>query len=390
MSVPGFIANFFIRLPNSDIFPLSLKIGPEMQSIELKKLLEASLTKFGHSPLYADRMRLIYQNKEMPDDKNLSEFPFGRSSSPDIIEVVVKMTGPARTKHFEYREFVRSISPEDGQTLVPLNTAIAIQFASNHAGYSLSLSCLRDSPHCASMEPKFGDMLALLGGDPAVARERGFAQWTKERYSQRVLLLQIDPSAALKMFPQPRHASRSSPKKSEQKLHEKKERPTTYLDSKRYWVDGVNEGYCGGDVHSWQRYTTTHPVDVSISETSWNLATETAYPAVPIVPDAADKPTVSSDQQWCNVRWDDESYGDDQHAAPSSAFAIPDELTRVSCLTLTPIEPLLPSTMYAVLLMNSVPVLPVADCHTHWSAFTGAGLTGEDRLFSFTTDSLGP
>ena len=415
------LLRFNVRLPDGEELPLLVQADPEMRCEALKQMLEANLCRYGLSPLHADRMRLVHRNKELPDSKLVSDYSFS-SSEPTPIEVVVKMGSISvldQPRLFEYREFVRQIFPQNGATQVPVDTVIHVQFGASLSGYCCSLAFLRNSSSWVSPDPHFGDMLAHFGNDAALAKERGFVQWTPGRYPQRVLLLQVDAPVAAKLFPPPRKRVKGSPARH----HGGKERPdagsgisTTFLDSRRYWHRGVNEGYWGGDFHSWQRYTAHAPVEVMLSESPWPVPGlgGTAYPTEPeplpnllhaapgpslasaaaaataagavaagagagagVEAGAGAEPTPAAGEPPLRL------LGTDASSRPDLAIA--DSLTQTTTLTLRPMEPLLPATTYAVLLMNSVPTLPSGDCLAGWSAFSGVGLVAEDSLFHFTT-----
>ena len=372
------IREFEVRLPSGDVLPIEFKAGPEMLGLAMKQFIEASLCPHGYSPLHADGMRIVHNNREITDDTILSEFHFDSPpTAPVPVEVLVKMGGGSkvtRPRLFEYREFVRQISPSDGATKVPLDATIHIVFGANLSGYCVSLAYLRDSSTCAfsSPDPLFGNMHAQFGNDSTLARERGFVQWSKEKYKQRVMLLRLEPAAALKFFPprRPHHNQQHEPAR-------RSDASSMFLDSKRYWDKGINEGYTGGDEHSWQRYSSMPPVDAVVSESPWPVLGlhEPAFPPLP----TQFGPPPSAEE-------DVPREGEPEFSTGlGSAHTIADAASRSTVLTVRPLEPLLPRTHYAVLLMNSAPTVPAGDCEAAWSAFAGTGLVSEDILFSFST-----
>ena len=372
------IREFEVRLPSGDVLPIEFKAGPEMLGLAMKQFIEASLCPHGYSPLHADGMRIVHNNREITDDTILSEFHFDSPpTAPVPVEVLVKMGGGSKVKRprlFEYRDFVRQISPSDGATKVPVDATIHIVFGANLSGYCVSLAYLRDSSTFAfsSPDPLFGNMLAQFGNDSTLARERGFVQWSKEKYNQRVMLLRLEPAAALKFFPprRPHHNQQHEPAR-------RSDASSMFLDSKRYWDKGINEGYIGGDEHSWQRYSSTPPVDAVVSESPWPVLGlhEPAFPPLPT--QFAPPPSAEEDVP---------REGEPEFSTGlGSAHTIADAASRSTVLTVRPLEPLLPRTHYAVLLMNSAPTVPAGDCEAAWSAFAGTGLVSEDVLFSFST-----
>lgn len=429
MSVSPLI-RFAVRLPDGEELPLLLQTSPGMQCKALKQLLEVGMCKYGLPPLLAERVRLLHRLKELRDEAFVSDCGFSLTE-PEPIQVVVKVAGMSvmdEPQLFEYREFVRCVDPPNGATKVPLKTSIHIQFGCNHAGYCISLSNLRDASSWSSPDPRFGDMVRQLDGDIHLAKEKGFVQWTQEKHPQRVLLLQLDAESAAKMFPPPRRPPKAaSPAKPVRGATTEKVSATTtmvtasagaavapcggiisttFLDTKRYWHRGVNEGYSGGDFHSWQRYTSRPPVDTTISEHRWPVPhlNDTAYAVEPVPytrwrrdPDLDPDPDQDQDKDQDPDPGQDQDQDQEELTAPqllrllesavslNHASTIADEYTHVSTLTLRPMEPLQPATTYAVLLMNSVPTMPVGDCLASWAAFSGVGIVAEDCLFSFTT-----
>ena len=416
------LLRFAVRLPDGEELPLLLQTSPGIQCKALKQLLEAGLCKHGLPPLLAERVRLLHRLKELRDEAFVSDCGFSLTE-PEPIQVVVKVTGMSvmdEPQLFEYREFVRRVDPPNGATKVPLKTSIHIQFGCNHAGYCISLANLRDASCWSSPDPRFGDMVRQLDGDIQLAKEKGFVQWTQEKHPQRVLLLQLDAETAAKLFPPPRRPPKAaSPVKPARGAATEKATATTtatmvtasagaavapcggiisttFLDTKRYWHRGVNEGYSGGDFHSWQRYTTRPPVDTTISEHRWPVPhlNDTAY-AVEPVPYTGGRRNPNQDQDQDQEQ--EQEQEQEELTAPqllrllesavslNHSSTIADEYTHVSTLTLRPMEPLQPATTYAVLLMNSVPTMPVGDCLASWAAFSGVGIVAEDWLFSFTT-----
>jgi hypothetical protein len=375
------IREFEVRLPSGDVLPIEFKAGPEMLGLAMKQFIEASLCPHGYAPLHADGIRIVHNNREITDETILSEFRFDSPpTAPVPVEVLVKMGGGSRVTRprlFEYREFVRQISPADGATKVPLDATIHIVFGANLSGYCVSLAYLRDSTTCAfsSPDPLFGNMLAQFGNDSTLARERGFVQWSKEKYNQRVMLLRLDPATALKFFPPRRHHHYHG--QQHEQPARRSDASSIFLDSKRYWDKGVNEGYIGGDEHSWQRYTSSPPVDAVVSETPWPVL-GLHEPAFPPLPAPFGPPPLAEDEA--------PKAGEPEFTTGlGSAYSIADATSHSTTLSIRPLEPLQPRTHYAVLLMNSAPTVPVGDCLTR-----NMGVGVASWLSIFKCNSLSP
>ena len=349
------LLHLVFRLPSYDLLPLTVEISAVMTTLHLKQCLEASLPKHGHAVLLAESMRLVHRGRELQDDEvlHLSSLfshppsqacPHSSSSSPPpcttTIEVIVKVCCArlSAPRLYDYAEFVRQVTPADGAKNVVIDAVIRLRLGCNAAGMSLHLESLVAARHS-------GDMVASLG--QASARDRGFVQWTGagKAVQQRVLLLEADPA----LF-----ASRR------------------LVDARRYWHSGVNGGYVGGDVHSWQRYTASPPVGARITLDGCWPSPGISDPAVPTTPITA-PPNVDAASQFSAA------------AASAAACSIADDAAATHTVTLRPNEPLRPATLYALLLMNSVPTCPAGDCEAGWAAFRGAGIVAEDRLYTFTT-----
>lgn len=247
------------------------------------------------------RIRIVYKLKEYKDNEDLS---FIDTIPNCILQVVYRMVNvDDEQTQMEYSGFITSFSPTEGCVTVPVTDSIRIHLAPNGFGHVIRIAALLDD----SMLPlrHSGDMLAQLKGDIAQAKERGFCQWTDQTHMERILLLEVDDHLDLR------------------------------LESIRYYTYGVNAGYCGGDHHSWQRYTKNYPVECKITVTDVH---------------------------------EEEGGGEEHHL-----------------ITLQPYAPLKYSTSYALLLGNNVPTVPVGSITAPWTAFAMGGVN-EDKLFIFRTE----
>jgi hypothetical protein len=247
------------------------------------------------------RMRLLLRYEELEDSTSLT---FLQNEYSCTLHLVYRMVDvhPDETQ-MDYNGFIRSITPAEGTVSVAVTESIILHVSPNQYGHVIRLNALVDS----SLLPlKYdGDMLAQFQGNRRKAEDLGFKQWTNQTYLERILLLQVDDHLDLR------------------------------LDSIRYNLYGINNGYMGGDMHSWQRYTTEHPVECKITVTDLH----------------------------------EEDGGGDEH----------------SIITVKPYGPLKYSTHYALLLCNNVPTVPAGSIAAPWTAFTMGGVS-EDKLFIFKTE----
>ena len=247
------------------------------------------------------RMRLLHNYEEMDDNDSLRNL---QESGRETLQVVYKMYGfDEEHTQMEYTGFIRSISHENGTFNKSVHDPIKIHFAPNQHGHVVRLTALLDST--AMLHRHDGDMLGHFRGDRKQAADRGFQQWTEQTHLERLLLLEVENDLDVR------------------------------VDVIRYYTYGVNNGYLGGDCHSWQRYTRKFPV-------------ECKYAVKPL--------------------HEDEDGGEEHFV-----------------VSMQPYEALKYSTYYAVLLMNNVPTVPVGSVSAPWTAFTVGG-TNEDKLFIFKTE----
>ena len=119
---------------------------------------------------------------------------------------------------------------------VDVSTPIKITLQSNISNLSLYVPALVDN-EALSLNKSNGDMASNLG--LAEAKKRGFVKWTNEIYRQRILLLEVTDAVISSDIIE------------------------TELDKRKYDTNGINKGYIDGDVHSWQRYTSSLPIECS-------------------------------------------------------------------------------------------------------------------------------
>jgi hypothetical protein len=250
--------------------------------------------------------------------------------------VVVQRSSNARANTVEYAEFVRFAYPELNTSqrstihFPPTNGCIVLKFGVSHKRQrklGLCAAALVDFRAMPTCQPQ--DMVHNLGGNMREARRRGYVQWTEKDYPQRIFLLRLSGDAASFGF-----------------------NDFSNIERLRYSAAGVlNNGYAGGDSRSWQRYTTEHPIPCNVTE-------ETVYEFHhPVCTESA------------------------EHAGTD------EEGEEVSVVRVAPSVPLAPSSYYAVLLANGVPVVPTEGSQGDILGFTCAGTT-EDLLIVFKTADL--
>ncbi len=230
------------------------------------------------------------------------------------------------TERFEYGNFLRKSQPPHNTLNVPVDSEIRLVFGPHSSGAHLVFSAMLDHsewvPYLQSLggltpgsstsdhpSPKqmlnkctdedsqesrvhdmpvlaaWGDMARFYDGNLHSAKERGFVKWVNMQFTQRLFLVE-----AAKDLEQ-RQPLRKEGKAAEMNVnqaeddislssgmqsvgswdpaanHTEKKQLTArnfLIDQIRYNWRGINRGYCGGDIHSWQRYTNVMPIDVKI------------------------------------------------------------------------------------------------------------------------------
>lgn len=286
-----------VQLPSYDIIEVDYYSSKNynIKVIDIKNRISDS-----SEGLDPRRMRLLYKHKELCDDEELVRYGI---SSADTVQIVYKVINvdPGCTQ-FYFKEFVKSINPDDGSFNVPTSSSISLYFGPNDCGHFIKSKTLVD---CATLLPLYeGNMLKYYGCVQEAARH-GFVQWTDCLIQRKLILLKIG------------------------------DRLNSQLESIRYNVAGINNGYCQGDSCSWQRYTKFLPIDC----------------------------TYTIDAQQGESKEDKASY----------------------CITMQPTRLLENNTYYATMLCNNVPTFPVSLVEAHWMAFTSGG-TCEDKLYIFKTE----
>jgi hypothetical protein len=247
------------------------------------------------------RIRLLLKYAELQDNESLTLL---QNEYNCTLQLVYRMVDVRPDEaQMDYGGFIRSITPPEGTVNVAVTDSVILHVSPNQYGHVIRLTSLLD--HTLLPLTYEGDMLAHFKGNRRKAEELGFKQWTDQTQLERILLLEVDDHLDL------------------------------HLESIRYNTYGVNNGYMGGDTHSWQRYTKVYPVECKITVTDLH----------------------------------EDDGGGEEH----------------SIITVKPYGPLKYSTHYALLLCNNVPTVPMGSISAPWTAFTMGGVN-EDKLFIFKTE----
>jgi hypothetical protein len=139
-----------------------------------------------------------------------------------------------------YEEYIEDTIPENGEEDVPILTHPFIKFKPNSRGGRIFVSALENVD--SGFRTTLDDMSACLGDELAAALHH--VKWTSRDFCCRAFLLELSPDVTEVSFKYRRYSS---------------------LDN--------NRGYEGGDAHSWQRYTSSLPVDATVvaSNESYSL-----------------------------------------------------------------------------------------------------------------------
>lgn len=163
-------------------------------------------------------------------------------SDGTVIDVVMRHGEMVHRAAFGalYEDYIEDTIPENGEEDVPIFTQPFIKFKPNGRGGKLFVSALENVD--SGFRTTLDDMSACLGDELAAALHH--VKWTSKEFSCRAFLLELSSDITDISFKYRRYSSRDN-----------------------------NRGYEGGDAHSWQRYTSSHPVDATVvaSNESYSL-----------------------------------------------------------------------------------------------------------------------
>lgn len=239
--------------------------------------------------LMRDRVKLVCNRIQLLPGNTLQEHGVREGS---IIEILLRLGAPViDPADVTYDQFIIDTLPRNGDANIPLSIQPLLMLKKNRKGLSLFFPSL-ENIHAYGVAST-GDMRSYLGEE--LSASMGFVKWTEAEHAARVLLLEVKMDILVN------------------------------IEQVKYSWRAKDQLYTGGDVHSWQRYTRSQPVD--------------AY--------------VHIDEPAQTVR-------------------------------LLPTGSLKPGTTYAVLLMNGVPTILPDEAAEPWFSFTRPGMM-EDKLIFFKT-----
>ena len=282
-------------------------------------------------------MQREYTVVEMTEDSLLQQYNL---TEQDIVDVIYKMQ-PINALHGEllpnsnktsfisyenltFHQYLKEVTVISNNNFVDINQAINVDVStpikvvlkSNLSNLSLYVPGIVDN-EALSLEKSNGDMARNLG--LAEAKKRGYVKWTNEEYRQRILLLEVTDAVISSDIIE------------------------TELNSRKYDVNGLNNGYIDGDIHSWQRYTSSLPV-----ECSYNIEDNDIFA------------TIHSD--------------------------------AAVTITMKPYGPLKHNQYYIILFQNNTPIVPVGDrlnnqnsIDYYYSEYSYVNNTIEDKIYIFKT-----
>jgi len=278
-----------------------------------------------------------YTVVEMAEDSLLHQYNL---SEQDVVDVICRMQ-PINALHGElvpnsnktsfinyenltFTQYLKEVTVVYDNNHVDINQAINVDVStpikivlkSNIANLSLYVPALLDN-EVLSLDASNGDMANNLG--LTEAKKRGFVRWTNETYRQRILLLEVTDAVI-----------------SSDIIEEE-------LNKRKYDTNGLNNGYIDGDMHSWQRYSSSLPV-----ESSYNIEDNDIFA------------TIHSD--------------------------------AAVTITMKPYGPLKHNHYYVLLFQNNAPIVPTGDRNQNqnsidyfYSEYSYVNNTIEDKMYIFKT-----
>lgn len=275
------------RLPNGDVFEYTCRDNAVANDFVQRICVSAMKIKMGIEP---SRMSFACRNAKINPYESFKSLGI---TSGDTLEVLLRFDQTILPSEVCYDNFIESFEPTDGEQNVAVDIQPLFQFKENGNGLSLYISSFADR-NSLPCDLDSADMDVVLG--PVKASEKGFVKWTDTIYPSRIFLLEMTNP----------HMQELSKKM-------------------RYNIFGINDGYAGADVHSWQRYTTKPPVP-------------------------------------CYVHVDE---------AAMQVRLVPEESLQYG-------------TTYCIVLQNGMPIPPVGRVTASLFSFTGRGVC-EDKIVTFRT-----
>lgn len=239
------LVNLKLKLPNFDIIDVHIMVVPSTRIADIVDSIRQD-PRFNY--LEGSHLRFIHKYMELDAEACFVDCAI---SNGDTIELVVKMAEDLLvSREVEYRHFLRSSSPCDGETGVSVNVVINIVFGPSKRGLVVHIPSLLSFEALLPAVYHYGDMEAALG--PHMARHKGLGPlWTRHVFHNRILLLELK--------------SKNSAEDNEFRDH---------VEKVGYSWRGVNDGYFEGDVHSWQRYTTELPIECRVGSTTAGMGVD--------------------------------------------------------------------------------------------------------------------
>lgn len=277
------------RLPNAEIMTLDIS---GLESLYIRDLKQ-KLSQEG-CPIPASKMKLVFKHRGIEDRELIGDVCL---QDGDLVFIVLSTTH--REAYYpKYDDFILITNPKHLAVNVPVDAVITVSLKMSSMNQAIYTNALMSD--CPVRSLRSGNMVANLLNDTTMAEDRGYRQWTKAEVAHsQVLLLQVADDLDLR------------------------------LNDLRYDVSGINAGYDGGDMHSWQRYTKSMPIECTVLVSHFNDA------------------------------W------------PHS-------------IRVQPADPLAYNTQYALLLANNVPV--VSATFPHYSVEFFSECIGDDKLIIFKTE----
>jgi ubiquitin-large subunit ribosomal protein L40e len=198
--------------------------------------------------LSADRQRLIFAGKPLNDHLRLCDYNIGREN---VLFLVLRLAGPRR-EYILHEYYIKQTSIRPLERNVSRNPKLIVTFRANGDGAKLNLNfyknyksiILHGNPE-DYFENKWDSCFMSSSSSSYETEKIG---WCKNNYNERVMILELSNE-----FTQ---------------IEESESAAAMYdhLNQIKYHINGVNRSYYGGDLRSWQRYTTSLPVSLNIDD----------------------------------------------------------------------------------------------------------------------------
>lgn len=228
-------------------FPLSL--NEEDTGLIIKKKISES------EGIPVNQLRIIYNRKQIENAATVKDLGIQTGAA---IHIVLRLGGPSHSDVY-YEHYIQTTSLSHLEKNVDCTPTIVVGFKENENGLTIPLQVF------PSLYNVYKSTFCNQWQNYLTAENLAHFNWTEKRYEERVMILKLADEFIDVIN-----------SKGESQMME-------YLNSVRYHIGGPGS-YYGGDVRTWQRYTTEQPISLTIEVLSKFELLVTTSPQIKLIP----------------------------------------------------------------------------------------------------------